>query len=145
MTRFLAGLILALLRFRDRGREIYRYHDGRRWRRADPLAVYRALKAHPEFDWDADPAVAELEWKIPEEKDFTSWRKSVDAARDVFGVPRFEDGGLTESELSGLLVDFTAYLGVQKKSGNPPPTSPPATASPPSAEGSPTSAGSACI
>lgn len=106
-------------------RAIFRFHDGRRWRAVDPLVVYRALDAHPTFNWSSDPLLIERD-------DDEALQRCVTAVRDAFGLPLFDGKhGLTESECYALLQDFTGYVGYVKKKRDTLPTSPEPTASEP--------------
>lgn len=111
----------------NRRRAIYRYWDGKRFRRADPMVLYRSLMSHPKFDLSTHPQFID---ENQEDRDIT-----LSAIRDVFGVKAF-DGltgeGLTEEETVQLLWAFVSYCTAKKKSVSPSPTSPPATESNPS-------------
>ena len=95
-------------RSQTRRRAVFRYWDGRRYSCADPLQVYRALSTHAEFDWSTHP-------KLVDEEDHDATVLTVSTMREVFKVPAFEDGGLTEAECIALLVDYVAYLTRLKK------------------------------
>jgi hypothetical protein len=103
-------------------RAIFSYWDGKRWRAADPLVAARRLITHETFDWESHPALAEAA------DDFEALQITVDAVREVFDVPAFESGGLTQAECVELLGDFTEYLHGVKKNTSPSPISSPPTA-----------------
>lgn len=126
-----------LFRLLDRRSGVFRFHDGRRWRAVDPFTTYRALLLHETFNADADLALIQVESQNPREKHFEATLRADKAARDAFGIPSFEKGGLTLEDTVVLLAEFYAYVTGQKKSGNPPQTSPPATEPASSAEASP--------
>ena len=107
---------------------IFRFFDGTRWRCADPIAVFRSLQNHPEFDLATTPKMAGVD--DPKIK-FDAIRKCADAVRVAFNVQPLDDtgAGLTEEECCALLVRFSQYADALKKNTNPPQTSPPSTAS----------------
>ena len=125
-----------LFRLLDRRSGVFRFHDGRRWRAADPFTVHRALLTHKDFNLE-DVGLIQVEAENPKERNFATCLKAEQAARDVFGIPEFEKGGLTAENCIVLLAEFLDFVSVQKKSGNPPPTSPLATEPASSAEASP--------
>ena len=102
----------------ERQRDIFAFWDGKRDRKADPLAAYRALKADPDFNIDVDTEL------VASAGDLESSAKMANAVRRSFGVPRFEDGGLTESECNTLFWAFMLYLNEKKNTDEPPLTSP---------------------
>ncbi|MCC7424822.1 MAG: hypothetical protein IT428_31510 [Planctomycetaceae bacterium] len=113
----------------NRGRAIFRFWDGQRDRLADPMVIHRSLLEHGEFNWETTPALIDVDNdKISSD----ALRITADATRKAFGVPELIDGGLTETELLQLLVQFSLYLSSLKKSISPPQTSPAATAPKPS-------------
>ena len=99
-------------------RRIYRYHDGQRIRAVDPLATYRALDRHPAFLLDRHVATllkassGELSFAdARERRDFHEATEAcVAAARDIFGVPSFEKGGLPEADCVALVLLFLACI-----------------------------------
>lgn len=110
----------------DRGRFVFAYKDGTRDRRADPVAVERALTAALGDDWRgvvrklSRPASAmglvgeqadaeNAEWEATRVKVLT-------AVCAAFGVSTYSDGGgvgrpsgLTEVELWGLLEGYVRF------------------------------------
>lgn len=122
--------LLQLLGCDPRG--IFHYWDGRQWRSGDPIVLARGLMSHATFDWDDHP------FKI-DDPDLLVSSNAVkicaDAVRELFGVPKFSDGGLTESELCGLLWSFQNYLAAVKKNGSGPQTPLPPTEPQPSFPG----------
>lgn len=113
----------------NRGRAIFQFWDGKQDRAADPMVIHRALLAHSEFNWETTPALIDVD---NDHISSDALRVTADAARKAFGVPEFASGGLTESELLQLLVQFSLYLTSLKKSTNPPQILPAATESKPS-------------
>lgn len=113
-------------------RDIFRFWDGERDRGADPLSIYRAMLAHPEF-------VASKHYDLAIKGDLPAIDITVRAVRELFGVRAWTDShaGLTEGECLTLLRNFFAYLNALKKNGSPPPTLPGST-EPTSLEPTPT-------
>ena len=107
----------------NRSRAIFRYWDGSKDIAADPLAVWRALRADHEFDAERDIPAIQLD-------DDTSIQVTINAVRRAFKLPAFEQGGLTEGECIALLYQFISYVGYVKKNTSPPPISPPVTEHP---------------
>ncbi|CAK9093030.1 Uncharacterized protein SCF082_LOCUS43762, partial [Durusdinium trenchii] len=127
-------------RLRDgRKRAIYRYFDGRTYRRVDPMVAHSRLLNHETFDIEGhtmiafqDDATDEFSRKAQDE----ARGILVAAVRDVFEVTAFDPRtgtGLTEGECVGLLWDFFDYCNAEKKSTDLPPNSPESTEQPPSA------------
>lgn len=105
-------------------RGIFHYWDGQRWRNGDPIVLTRSLMSHPVFDWDADPV------KIADPDPAVSMpaiEMVSNTVREIFDIPHFVNGGLTETELCQLLWAFQTYLATLKKNGSGPQTSPPPT------------------
>ncbi|MFG0261030.1 MAG: hypothetical protein ACF788_01375 [Novipirellula sp. JB048] len=113
----------------NKRRLIFRYHDGRRVRSADPIVLAAGLHGHPEYLYRHLRDAAEGD------------QESIDivarAACDVFGVSPLEgsgQGGLTVAERIELMMAFDLYLFELKKNIAVSPTSPVSTepTSPPS-------------
>jgi hypothetical protein len=111
-------MILNLLRrwYFARGREIFRFWDGRRQRRIDPVMVWRALLAHPRFDLERDTTLLEVGLD-------SAWQNTLDATREALGVLPHAEGGLTERETIQLCQSFCVYALELKKNSSPLPTS----------------------
>lgn len=113
--KYLAALIR---RFVER-RDIFTYWNGRRYRKADPFAIYRGLATHPTFDWEADPPML----SVPDiDAVLEASLKIATAIRDVFDIPPVDQGGLTERECADLLKQYCAYQYAVKKNIKPSPT-----------------------
>jgi hypothetical protein len=110
--------MLNLLRrwYYARGREIFRYWDGRKQCRIDPVMVWRKLLAHPRFDLERDTTLLEVGLD-------SAWQNTLDATRDAFGVLTHAAGGLTERETVLLCQAFCVYALELKKNSSPLPTS----------------------
>lgn len=123
------------LKLAARNRGLFRFHDGRRVREADPVSVLLALEAHPEFRLDRDPTLA------IRDGDSEAMAIMTDAVRSAFNVPAFTSKsapGLTSNECVHLLATFLAYVDLQKKSIRPTPTSPQSTEPTSNPSGEPT-------
>lgn len=115
--------------YANRQRAIFRFWDGTRKRGVDPILVVRALESHPEFNWEVDPQLIEMEDADREAAD-GAFARIADATRMAFGIPLFDGKhGLTEGELLNLLGFFVGYLNALKKNTSTPLTSPEPTAS----------------
>ncbi len=115
----------------NRGRLIFRYWDGRRSRIGDPMILYRNLLAHEDFRSE-DLALIQVKDLFPKMVE-----KLSRVYRDVFSVKQAVDGGLTDVEAVQNLTQFIAFAGLQKKSTEPTPTSPPSTDMPVSQDSQP--------
>lgn len=103
----------------DQKRLIFEFHDGRHARRADPMEIWFALEADEEFLIDSTPALVD-------DGDTKAIKIACDATRRAFGVPKFEDGGLTAEECLSLLVYYLLYVeSVKKNTSEQPISSPP--------------------
>jgi hypothetical protein len=103
-------------------REIFEYWDGEKKRRADPVAIWRAMAAHPQFVADKhlqEIASSEQSLQI-EASDIT-----VRATREIFGIAAWSetnDTGLTEFETLEVLNQFMGFIDGLKKNGDGQPT-----------------------
>lgn len=114
---------------RSQDRDIFRFWDGKDNRGIDPLWAYRALLAHPDFDWEVHPGlIDQMDSDDRSLRDLAvqASELTVQAVKDVFGVRSWtnEAPGLTESEMIGLLIGFVDYLVGVKKNTNHLPISP---------------------
>lgn len=118
-------------------REIFVFWDGVRTRRVDPWAVYRATREYPDFSWDITIPMLTGEVIPGDTNDLASRSKAMmhaaSCARNVFSLPSFENGGLTELECLSLLLHFDAYCFGVKKNGNEKQSSPSSVESTPEA------------
>lgn len=108
------NLLVRLLPFldRERGRQIFRFWDGRKMRGMDPLVAFGGLVNHPKYNSETTPLLAQT-------GDEEAYRTMLGAARDVFGVqPWSESGGLTEIETMQLMYQFADFMAELKKSGS---------------------------
>ncbi len=123
----------------NRHRAIFRFWDGRTYRRVDPLVAFRALREHPTFEIERD-----LTGHDAGQEDST--QACLAATRVAFGVVPFDGSGnlplgLTEAETIDLLATFGNWTQAVKKNISPSLTSSPiTTAEPPSCMESATAA-----
>jgi hypothetical protein len=101
--------------------DIFPYHDGRRWRRADPVAV--ALKLDDLADREsmrllftrAMSRADQLRMMDPKLKNAIraerehSQQKLAEFARQAFDLPEFDAGGLTAGEGVELMIAFRVF------------------------------------
>lgn len=103
----------------DRARAIYRYHDGTRARRADPVAVGAALERfQPDYldllaDVHKSPAQVPMglvrDQLVARQREVAS--KLVELSRKVFGLPVLTDaGGVTDGEALGVLTGYFLFM-----------------------------------
>lgn len=94
----------------ERSRLIYHFWDGQKFRKIDPLVVWRVLDTHPEFSHRLH---SEYAWKNYE--DMAVLTKAV---RDAFLLPVYDGvNGLTEAELYNLYHEYMNYAYAVKKNG----------------------------
>lgn len=99
--------------WRERGRQIFHFHDGRRKRSADPIKVWTALQLDPQFEMDRH--VRELH--SHDDKTAAEASQTTSAAiRRAFMVDEFDNGGLTDQECIGVFNAYVSWLESQKKS-----------------------------
>lgn len=130
-----AFVIVVRRKLRPINRGLFRFSDGVRVREVDPISVVLALESHPTFRIDLDPR------RALEDGDSVAMATMADAVRTAFGVPEFtapNRPGLTVYECVELLAVFSLYVDSQKKSTNPPLTSPASMASTSTASAEPT-------
>ena len=122
MWDFFAGLLRRLFEHRN----IFRFWDGRRYRRIDPWTAYRATLDYDGWNWDETPKLiaqdgeeaAMLRLKLD------AIQTAVDMVRKVFNVRTVDQRGLTEEECIALLWQFSSFVFAVKKNGRQPQTSP---------------------
>lgn len=106
--------------YTDAERAIFAYHDGRRRRRGDPLAIQRALVDDKEFNLAIDPAVS----CVPTVEGVRAAGRTAAATRRAFVIPQLEAGGLTDAECLGLFASFGEFLKELQESARPLASSP---------------------
>lgn len=92
----------------NRGRAIFRYWDGQKFRCADPITLWRAIKAHPRFNLENHPVMHDA-------GDDEATLICLEATRDIFGVKPVEAGGLTEIQTLDLLGSYFDWVHEVKK------------------------------
>lgn len=92
-------------------RTLYRFYDGRNWRRIDPLDAYVYLANHREFKIDSDPSLAD-------KGHAGATNRLIMAFREAFQIAPLDHGGLSNSEVFALANDFASYLVTLKKKFN---------------------------
>lgn len=105
--------------FTPKQRTIFRYWDGVKTRSVDPLVLYRkVMDIAPELSIDIKVAnsVSKDAGK--------AYSAVVDKLQKIFEVGSYEQGGLTEMELSVLFDQFMLFCESIKKKSKPSPTSP---------------------
>lgn len=126
-------------------RDVFRFHDGERWRLADPVEVWERLEAAggdqllKDIAPPAGPAPADLvaaEQLRAEQgaKRKAATAKLAEVACEAFGVEPLDDGGrrpsgMTVAERIRLVAEFVAYLRGLAVAARPKPVPPPSTAS----------------
>lgn len=149
---------------RDRDRAIFRYHDGRAWRWADPVVLLRGVEDKLGSDWltvlknvegrDQTAPTLSSRHAAVEAADRRKTRESaISAADSLFGLTPLDPetgNGLTEQERMAVLAAFLYYiwglaaaarpLPISRPSGSSPP---PASPTPPSPDSTPSAATSA--
>lgn len=95
-------------RLAKRQRNIFRYHNGIRWVKADPLEINERLETDPEVDDYRAKFKAVVRGELEATTEFDG------LLRRVFGLPLYHDGhGLTKLEafeLFGQWLEFVADL-----------------------------------
>ncbi len=106
------------------GRHIFTFKVAGRKYRVDPLEALICLRDHEQFDWEADPAAADR-------GDGPAIARTMQAIKDAFGLKGLKDGGGTITERLAVLVAFSNWCDVQKKTAEPLPIVSPISDSPP--------------
>lgn len=105
---------------RDRGRNIFRFRDGGRWRHADPVAVSARLEeAEPGYQ-DVLFTLSKKPGEIPPgpvRDDLTAKQRDAAkrlaaAARKTFDLKPLDDagGGTTDGEAVGVLAAYLVFM-----------------------------------
>lgn len=97
---------------------LFRFYAGR-WRYADPLAVWRALKSDAGFSFTEDP-------KLVDAGDEEAAGRMIAAGRRALNLaPVNENGrGVDDATVLSILLQFYEFLAAQKKNTSPTLTSP---------------------
>jgi len=94
-------------------RVTYRYWNGQRMVRGDPLALLRALAASDEFNFDVDAKLAAADGELA----IKASQRIVAGVRKAFGIQPVDAGGLEDRDCDALLIHFMEWNDSQKKSG----------------------------
>ena len=105
--------------FRNRARDIFTYHDGERWRRADPLVIGMQLEEKcPDYqdlldliakDAKNAPVGAVRDDLMKKKKDAAIRLDAV--AREVFNLkPLTDTDGVTGGEAVGILTRYFIFM-----------------------------------
>lgn len=97
----------------SRNKNIFRYWDGTKTVGIDPIQAFRALDAHPEFDFESIGMRVEM-------GDMDAIDICCRAAQDVFHVRPWsmidgKESGLSQHEILGLVARFLEYVVELKK------------------------------
>ena len=99
--------------YRPSERIIYRYHDGTKWVRADPMVLWKRLM-------ERGPAIS-IDTQVASSPSKDA-KKAHDALianiRLIFDLAPLNEGGLTEQESADLLDHFLIYTQSLKKKAN---------------------------
>ena len=98
----------------NRHRLLFRFWNGSRFVSSDPFILLRKLLNTDKFDAEMDLKKLEIpDPKIVSEKiGFIA-----EGVREIFDLPPYEKGGLTELECVQLLMEFSEFLDRIKKNG----------------------------
>lgn len=98
----------------NRHRLLFRFWNGSRFVSSDPFILLRKLLNTDKFDAEMD--LKKLE--IPDPKIVTEKIGFIaEGIREIFELPPYEKGGLTELECVQLLMEFSSFLERIKKNG----------------------------
>lgn len=106
---------------RRRQRHLYEFFDGRRFRRGDPWAIYRALHSDEEF-------APQEQLQLAAELHEPEFSRAVRCVHRAFGTKPFDEAtgtGLTETEAFATMVEFLEWCDELVKKNGPSPTSSP--------------------
>lgn len=95
-------------------RMLFRYWNGIRYVSADPFVITRAMLNTTTFDVENDLKKI----NIPDARVISSTIEVIaKGVREIFSIPPFEKGGLTELECISLLFSFNDFMDRVKKNG----------------------------
>lgn len=98
----------------NRHRLLFQFWDGSRFVSADPFVLLRKMLNTDKFDLEADLKMLELPDPSVVAKKIGHLAEGV---QEIFEVPAFDKGGLSELECVNLLFVFTEFLATVKKNG----------------------------
>jgi hypothetical protein len=112
MWNFISNWFFA--RVLNRHRLLFRFWDGSRFVSSDPFILFRKLINTDKFDVEED--IKKL--RIPDPKIVSEKIGFIaEGIREIFDLPPYEKGGLTELECVQLLIEFSTFLDRVKKNG----------------------------
>lgn len=100
-------------RWRRLKQSTFRFFDGERYRRVDPIAVNLVFATHPKYVEEKHP-------KLAQEGDPEAIQTILQATCDAFGVKQFDSAtntGLTGDELVDLFLEFAEWQDAKKNNG----------------------------
>lgn len=98
----------------NKHRLLFRFWDGSRYVSSDPFVIFRSIVNTQKFDPEND--VKDL--RIPDAKILAKKIAHIsEGVREIFNVPPFEKGGLSELECINLLNQFSQFMEDVKKNG----------------------------
>lgn len=101
-------------RILNKHRMLFRWWNGSKFVSSDPFVLLRKLINTDKFDIDED--LKKL--KFPDPKIVTITISHIaEGVREIFEVPAFESGGLTELECVQLVMEFMGFTERVKKNG----------------------------
>lgn len=93
-------------------RKIFKFYDGERTRRVDPMEAWLKLQGHETFDVQKMPAAADA-------GDVEAQKAMCLAVQEAFGITAYKfngrETGLSMVECMNLYVDFCQWLDELKK------------------------------
>lgn len=96
--------------YKPNERNIYKYHNGQSWIRADPMVLYkRIMEKAPEIQVEMSVSNSISKDAIKAHSDL------INRLRGIFDIKTLEAGGLTESEVIQLFDHFMEYVDTIKK------------------------------
>src|SRR5947209_3262775 len=95
--------------FEPKDRLIFRFHDGKQERFADPLTVYKKLAVC--CDYELQKFLVAYSTNTQNKEGIEATDKLVAAVRQAFGVPAYDGKeGLLEDECMALLYDYYEWM-----------------------------------
>ena len=104
-----------LRRRRYQRRGLFRYHDGRRARNADPFVIWRRIKEHDTLNLEDQASFVDQGLE-------PQTTIVIEGLCDVFQVTRFDDAtgeGLMDVEVLDVLAKLHLFCDVVKKNSRP--------------------------
>jgi len=104
--------------YSDEERQIFRFEIAGQKRAVDPVAALRKICTYGEIDIEKDFANIALsdEDKNPTKDELESYNLVIEASREAFGLPAFDnDEGFLDNEVLEILDKFLEYSDSLKK------------------------------